>query len=246
MEDGLLAQYNQELPFPWHVVCSPQDIHIIEYMVVVVFMGTKKVVISHPQGKVIVGAIYGIKAVRLSIGSFVCAVEPLDHLFVGTEFFGGGILIGKPDDLGDAELKSITEFMEELLGGKRICAITVSNKTEVFGKLLKVTESHAHGQDTGADTPVIGDPVTDDGTFGGIHNEPDIRFDAAYFDVGFIGGKDTAGAVIVMIDKWFNADSGAFTVVSDLLMGDPDVVEVFKSLGSLTKRKGEVYMKSQA
>ncbi len=78
-----------------------------------------------------------------------------DHLFKRPEFFGDGVIIGKPDDLGDVELKSIAEFMKELLGGKRIRTIAIGNKAEVFGKLLKVAECHAHGHDTGADAPVI-------------------------------------------------------------------------------------------
>ena len=45
--------------------------------------------------------------------------------------------------------------MKELLGGKRIRTIAIGNKAEVFGKLLKVAECHAHGHDTGADAPVI-------------------------------------------------------------------------------------------
>lgn len=167
-------------------------------------------------------------------------------MFVGTEFFGNGVIIGKSDNLGDAELKSIPKFMKELLGGKRIGAVAVGNKAEVFGKLLKVTKSHAHGHDTGSDTPVIGDPVADDGAFGGIHDEPDVRFDAANFDVGLIGSKDRAGLVIIVINKRLDADSGTFAIVSDLLMGDLDVVKVFKGLGSLTQRKGKVNMKGQA
>ena len=79
----------------------------------------------------------------------------IEHLFKRPEFFGDGVIIGKPDDLGDVELKSIAEFMKELLGGKRIRTIAIGNKAEVFGKLLKVAECHAHGHDTGADAPVI-------------------------------------------------------------------------------------------
>lgn len=86
---------------------------------------------------------------------FVGAVKPFDHLLKRPEFFGDGVIIGKPDDLGDVELKSIAEFMKELLGGKRIRTIAIGNKAEVFGKLLKVAECHAHGHDTGADAPVI-------------------------------------------------------------------------------------------
>ena len=55
-----------------------------------------------------------------------------------------------------------------------------------------------------------------------------------------------ASTVIIVINKGLDTDGGALAVVSDLLMRDLDVVEVFQGLGSLTQRKGKVYMKGEA
>ncbi len=77
------------------------------------------------------------------------AVELLDHLFVEMRFFEGRVIVGRPDDLCDAGFESITEFMKELLGGKRVRAIAIGNKEEILRKLLIMTKSHAHGHNTG-------------------------------------------------------------------------------------------------
>lgn len=96
-----------------------------------------------------------------------------------------------------------------------------------------MTESHPHSKDTGTDTSVIGDLVSDNGAACGIHDKPDIRFDSTDFDIGFVSSKNIASFVVVMIDKGFDADSGCFAIVSDLLMGDADVIKVFKRLRCL-------------
>ena len=89
---------------------------------------------------------------------------------------------------------------------------------------------HSHGKNTGTDTAVVRHLVTEDGAAGGIHDEPDICFDAADFDIGFIGSKYFAGFVIIAIDKGFDTDGCSFAVVGDLLVGDADVIKVFESL----------------
>ena len=57
------------------------------------------------------------------------------------------------------------------------------------GSFVTSPECHAHGKDTGTDAPIVRYLVADDGAAGGIHNEPDIGFDAADLDVGLIGNK---------------------------------------------------------
>lgn len=89
-----------------------------------------------------------------------------------------------------------------------------------------MTKSHSHGEDTGADTTVIRYLIADDGTFSGIHDEPDISLDTTDFDVGFISSEDTAGAVIIVVNKRFDTDSGSFAVVRYLLVGNGDVVQI--------------------
>lgn len=43
--------------------------------------------------------------------------------------------------------------------------------------------------------------IADDGTFGGIHDEPDVGPDTTDFDIGFISSKDIAGVVIIVVNK---------------------------------------------
>mgnify|MGYP006919045254 CR=1 FL=1 len=71
------------------------------------------------------------------------------------EFFGDSIAVGKPKNLNDIELKSITEFMEKLLSSERIGTVSVGNETEIFGKFFKVPKGHAHRHDAGTDTAII-------------------------------------------------------------------------------------------
>ena len=86
--------------------------------------------------------------------------------------------------------KVLAKLFCEFHGGKRIGAIAVRNEFEVFRELLKSLKGHAHGKDTRANSTVIGHLITDDGTAGSIHDQPDVGFDAADFDVGFIGHKE--------------------------------------------------------
>ena len=90
-----------------------------------------------------------------------------------------------------------------------------------------MTKSHSHGDNTWADPTVVRYLIADDGTFGSIHDETDVSLDTTDFDIGFSSSEDTAGAIIVVIDKRFNADSGRFAVISYLLMGDGDIVQIF-------------------
>ena len=92
-----------------------------------------------------------------------------------------------------------------------------------------MAESHAHRHDARTDTTVIRHPIADNGTFGYIHDEPDIGLDPMNFDVGLISDKGIVGIVIVVIYKTLDADGSGFTVVGDLLVGDPDVIQVFLS-----------------
>ena len=53
-------------------------------------------------------------------------------MFVRPEFFRNLIVIGESDYLCDFKLKLITEFMEELLGGKGICTVAICNELKVL------------------------------------------------------------------------------------------------------------------
>lgn len=89
---------------------------------------------------------------------------------------------------------------------------------------------HTHGKDTWANTTVIGNLVADDGTGGGVHDEPDLGFDTADLYVGFISSERIPFFIGVLVYKRLDADSGSFAVVGNLLVGDVDVVKVFQRL----------------
>ncbi len=55
----------------------------IEHPIVVVLMGTEKVVVGDPERHVIVGAIVIVVTAPDPVSGFKRAVKPFDHLFVG-------------------------------------------------------------------------------------------------------------------------------------------------------------------
>mgnify|MGYP006911641045 CR=1 FL=1 len=77
---------------------------------------------------------------------------------------------------------------------------------------------HPHCKNAGTHATIIRYLVTDDRTFGSVHDKPNVGFDATDFDVCFISSKYFAGSVIVIIYERFYADRGGFTVVGNLLM----------------------------
>lgn len=171
-----------------------------------------------------------VKSVCMAVGSLVCTIQPFDHLLEMTEFFGDLIIVGKSDDLCDAEEELFTELVEELLRSQRICTVSVSNETEVLGKFYEMPESHAHNKDAGTGTTVIGYLITDDGSCCGIQDEPDVGLDVPDLDVSFIGGESAADTVIVVVNERLDTDGGSLTIVDDLLMEDEDDVKVFQGL----------------
>ena len=137
--------------------------------------------------------------------------------------------------------------MEELLGGKRIGAVAISNKKETFGQpVFKLFESHAHSHDAGAHPPVVGDPVAEDGAAGGIHDEPDKGMDTADPDICLIGDKSFARFIVVMVHKGLYADGSRLAVVGNLLVGHPETIKVHECLGRLPQGKAEVDVQGEA
>lgn len=246
VQDGLLAEEDEELPFAGHVVGIPQHFHFVEDFVFIVFVWTQEVVVGNPECQVIVGAVDAVKAVCRAVRSLIGAVEPFAHLFKRAVFRGDGIAVGKSDDLGDPEGKVFSRLFCEFHGGEWIGAVAVSDEPELFRELRKSPEGHAHGKDTGADTAVIGYLVADDGAGGGVHDEPDIGFDAADFDVGLISSEHVPFFIGVLIHKGFDADSGGPAVVGDLLVGDRDAVKVFEGLGGFPQGESEIDVEGEA
>ena len=227
VQDGLLAEEDEKLPFSRHVVSTLQHFYFVEDFVFLVFMRTEKVIVCDPKSKVVVGTVDVIKAVCVTVRGLIGAVQPFNHLFEWTVFCGNSIVVGKSNNLGDFEGKIFPELFYEFHCGERVGAVTVSNELKVFRQLCKPPESHAHSEDAGTDAAVVGYLITDDGTGSCIHDEPYVRFDAADFDIGFIRSEHAALFVRILIDKGFDADSGSLTVVGDLLVGNADVVQVF-------------------
>ena len=118
------------------------------------------------------------------------------------ELGGDFIVIGKADDLSDVEPEVLAIFEIELHGSKRICAVAVGNESETFRELIsEVLQSLPHGEDACTDAPVIRASVSEDGTLHGIHDEPDIAFDASHFDVGFICYTEKRGCCSFLLQK---------------------------------------------
>ncbi len=118
-------------------------------------MWTEKVIVCDPEDKVVVGAVDVIKAVCVTVGGLIGAVQPFDHLLEWTVFPGNGIVVGKSDHLSDFEGKIFPELFYELHCGQWVGAVTVSNELKIFRQLCKPLESHTHGEDAGTDTTVI-------------------------------------------------------------------------------------------
>ena len=209
-------------------------------------MGPEKVVVSNPECQVIVGTVDVIKAVCVTVRSFIGAVEPFNHLFEWAVFRRNSIVVGKPNDLSDFEGKVFPELLCEFHCGERIGAVTVSNELKVFGQLFQSPECHAHDEDAGADATVIGYLVADNGTGCSIHDKPDVCFETADFYVGFIGSKDISFFVRILVNKGFDAAGSGLTIVGDLLVGDTDVIQIFECLRCFAQGQPEIDMEGQA
>ena len=83
-----------------------------------------------------------------------------------------------------------------------------------------------HGQDAGANAAIIRTTVAEDGTLDGIHYEPDIAFLAPDLDVGLVSGEIAGRLVIVVIYERLDEHSRGLAVIGDLLVRDPDAVDV--------------------
>lgn len=246
LKDRLLAQEDEQLPLAGHVVSIFQMLYFIENTIAVVLMWPEEVIISDPEGNIVVGTFIVVIAAGDAVGGFKRTVETLDHLFERAELPGDFVLVRKPDDLGDIKTELLTELVEELLGCKRIGAVPIGNKAEVFRQFFQLAESHAHGKDTGTDTPVVRDLIAKDRTGYRIHDEPDVSFDPADFDVSFIGNEGGSAFIVIVVNERLDDKGGSPGIVGNLLVGDPDVVKIFESLRGLAQGESEIDMESQA
>ncbi len=60
--------------------------------------------------------------------------------------------------------------------------------------------------------------VAKDGAGSGIHDEPDVAFDAPDFDISLICRKDGGLWIFIVVNKGFNDNGGRSGIVGDLLM----------------------------
>ena len=67
MDDGLLTEIDEQLPFARHVSGVFKHIHFIKHFVVVVLVWTKEVVVSNPQSHVVVGTFVVVVATGYTI-----------------------------------------------------------------------------------------------------------------------------------------------------------------------------------
>lgn len=209
MKNGLLAEQDQELPLPRHVVSTLQHIDLIEHPIVVVLMGTEEVVVGDPECHVIVGAIIIVVTAADPISGFKCAVKPFDHLLVGAELLRNRVIVCEPNYLGNVKPEAVPQLPCELLGGQRIGTIPVGNEAELFGEAFHAPESHAHGEDARPDGTVVRNLVAEDGAGCGIHDEPEVAFDAPDLDISLISRKDGGLWIFVVVNKGLNDNGGS-------------------------------------
>ena len=210
------------------------------------FVRAQEVIVSDPECQIVVGTVDVVKAVCMTVRGLISPVQAFNHLLEWPVFGGNSIVVCKSDDLGDFKGKVFAQLFYELHCGERICTVSVCNELKVLRQFCKIPKCHTHSEDTGTDATVIRHLIADDGAGGGVHDEPDVGFDAADFDVCLIRGEHVSFFVGVLVNKGLDTDGGSFTIVSDLLVGDTDVVKVFQSLGSLAQGKPEIDMECEA
>ena len=245
-QDSVLAEQDQDLPFGRHVVGAGKLIQIIEYPVSIVLVGAEEVVVGDPKSDTVVRPIEVVVAAGSPVGEFEGAIHSFHDLLEWAELFGDCIFVGQTDDLGDVELKVLAVVQIELLSGKRIGRVTVGNETELLRKLLKMLQSHTHGQDACADAAIGRDAVTEDGTGYRIHDEPDKSLFTFDLDVGFITDHVGRGAIVIGVNKGLDDKGCGPGIVGDLLVRDADTIKIVHSLGGLAKRQLQIHMESQA
>ena len=149
----------------------------------VVLMRVQEVVVGDPECCVIVCTIIIIVTAADPVSAF-------DYLIVRAELPGDSIIVCKSDHLGDDKPEAFPQFLCKLQGSQRIGAVPIGNEAELFRDFLHAPERHAHGKDARSDRAVVGNLVAEDRAGGSVHDEPDVAFDTADFDIGLIGGED--------------------------------------------------------
>lgn len=198
IQDGLLPEEDEHLPFAGHVVSALQHLHFVEDVVFIVFMRAQEVIVSDPERQIIVGAVDAVKAGCMAVRGFISPVQAFNHLLEWPVLGGNSIVVGKSNDLGDFKGKVSAQLFYELHCGEGIRTVSVRNEPEVLRQFCKIPERHAHGEDTGAYATVIRHLIADDGAGGGVHDEPDVGFDATDFDVCLVSREHVSFFVYIL------------------------------------------------
>ena len=94
IQNGLLANKDEKLPFAGHVARSLQHFHFVEDFVFIVFMRDQEVVVSDPGHQIVAGAVDVVKAVLVTVRGFISPVRAFDHLLEWAVFCGNSIVVG--------------------------------------------------------------------------------------------------------------------------------------------------------
>ena len=70
LQDRLLAKVDEQLPLAGHVVSIFQMFYLIEDTIVVVLMRPEEVIISDPEGDIVVGTLIVVIAAGNAVGGF--------------------------------------------------------------------------------------------------------------------------------------------------------------------------------
>ena len=87
--NSLLPKKDEKLPFTWHVISK--QINFVEYLMLIVFMGAKKIVVSYPESQIIVDTVDVIKSVCAAVRHrdmmwVLCLLNLREEAFLGRVF----------------------------------------------------------------------------------------------------------------------------------------------------------------
>ncbi len=229
IQDGLLPEEDEHLPFAGHVVSALQHLHFVEDVVFIVFMRAQEVIVSDPERQIIVGTVDAVKAVCMAVRGFISSVQAFDHLLEWPVFGRNSIVVGKSNDLGDFKCKVSAQLFTNSIAARGYALYPSAMNLKFSGSFVRFRNAIRIAR-IQACAAVIRHLIADDGACCSVHDEPDVVFDATDFDVCLISREHVPFFVGVLVNKGLDADGGSFTVVGDLLVGDADVVKVFQSL----------------
>ena len=224
VQDRLLSQEDQQLPFPRHVAGSGKAVDFVEDPVALRLVRPEEVVVGDPERDIVVRAVVVVVAALDAVGLLVGTVQAFDQLLERPELRGDGIVVGKADDLRDLKVEIAAELDPELLCSKDIRAVAIGNELELFRELFDPAEGHAHGKDAGTDGAVIGDLVADDRAREGVYDQPEEALHSADLDVGLVPDEGIAFFVGIVVHKGLDAQGCSPRIVGDLLVGYVDPV----------------------